>query len=307
MYFYLLPPASNDIIRLDLILVVSYNSIRLGSVRGKINEKWRRAMLVIASNLTSRDPRINRILRKIELHDTRDEIRELARECVAAGADILDINLQQHHDRAEVMAFLVKTVQDITDLRLCLSTGNAETLKAGLKVCKRPPWVNYVSIEQARLRDMLPLVTEYGAGVVLLVGDAASPGDAEQMVKKAAILVGAANELGIPNDSILIDPGLIHITGDIGQRYLGEVMEFLKALPELFAPPIKSTCWLGNASVGAPARLRPVIETALLAMLSGLGLSSVFIDVLKRENMRAVRLIKVLQNEVIYSAGELEL
>ncbi len=106
---------------------------------------------------------------------------------------------------------------------------------------------------------------------------------------------------------ILIDPGLIHITGDIGQRYLCEVTELLKALPELFAPPIKTTCWLGNASIGAPSRLRTVIETGLLAVLSGLGLSSVFLDVLKRENMRMVRLIRILNNEIVYSDGELEL
>lgn len=264
-------------------------------------------MLVIASNLTTRNPRISRILRKLELKDTIAELQELSRQCVSAGADVLDINLQQHHDHPEVMGFAVKAVQEVTDRRLCLSTGNVKTLEVGLKACKRPPWVNYVSIEEGRLRDMLPLIAENGAGVVLLVGDPAAPGDAEQMIKKAAILVGAANEVGIPNSSILLDPGLFHITGGTGQHYLTEVTEFLRALTDVFEPPVKSTCWIGNASVGAPARLRPVIETALLAMLSGLGLASVFMDVLRRENMRMVRLIKILQNEVIYSAGEIEL
>ena len=264
-------------------------------------------MLVIASNITTRDPKIERILRKVDLKATRNEIQELARRCVAAGANMLDLNIQQHHDRPDVMAFLVGAVQEVADRRLCLSTGNAVTLEAGLKACDCPPLVNYVSIDQTRLRDMLPLAAQHGAGVVLLVGDAANPGDAEQLAKKAAILVGAAGEVGIPNDSILIDPGLIHITADIGQRYLGEVMEFLKALPELFTPVVSSTCWLGNISVGAPASLRPVVETAALAMLAGVGLSSVFLDVLKRENMRMVRLTRILRNEVIYSDGELEL
>jgi hypothetical protein len=84
-------------------------------------------------------------------------------------------------------------------------------------------------------------------------------------------------------------------------------MEFLRALPEAFEPPLRSTCWLGNISAGVPKRLRPVIETALLAVLAGLGLSSVFLDVLRRENMRMVRLIKVLNNEVIYSDRDVEL
>ena len=64
---------------------------------------------------------------------------------------------------------------------------------------------------------------------------------------------------------------------------------------------------MGNASVGAPERLRPVIETALLPMLAGLGLSSVFMDVLQRENMRTLRLVKIFNNETIYAEGDIVL
>ncbi|MFW6102161.1 MAG: hypothetical protein ACOC6O_00710 [Chloroflexota bacterium] len=71
-------------------------------------------------------------------------------------------------------------------------------------------------------------------------------------------------------------------------------------------PPVKNTCWLANCSAGTPRRLRPVIESALLAMLAGLGLSSVFLVVLRLENMRTVRLIKMFANEVVYSESEAE-
>ncbi len=111
--------------------------------------------------------------------------------------------------------------------------------------------------------------------MVLLVSDPAAPTDAREMLRKTAILVGAANETGIPNDDIFVDPGLIHITSELGQRHLVEIMEFLRRLPEVTEPPVKSTCWLANSSAGAPRRLRPVIETALLPMLAGAGLSSV--------------------------------
>ena len=37
----------------------------------------------------------------------------------------------------------------------------------------------------------------------------------KEMLPKAAILVGLANEVGIPNDHILIDPGLIRIASDV--------------------------------------------------------------------------------------------
>lgn len=41
-------------------------------------------------------------------------------------------------------------------------------------------------------------------------------------------------------------------------------------------------------------------------MLAAPGMSAVFMDVLRPENMRMARLVRVLQNEVIYAAGELD-
>ena len=270
-------------------------------------------MFVVASNITTRDVRISRIFQEMQAanwnleHESAAALRKMAEQCVAAGADALEINLQQRADKPEAMKAAVDVVQLVTDRQLCLSTNKAEVLEAGLKACQRPPLVNYVAIDEARLRDMLPLIANYGAGVVLLVSDPAASSDVREMLQKAAVLFGTASEVGIPDDGILIDPGLIHITADIGQRHLAEVKEFLRAFPEVFDPPVRSTCWLGNASAGAPKRLRPVIETALLPMLAGLGLSSVFMDVLQRENRRTVRLIKIFNNETIYAEGDVVL
>ena len=125
--------------------------------------------------------------------------------------------------------------------------------------------------------------------------------DAKEMLLKAAILVGAAENAGIPHNRIMVDPCLIHVTGDAGQRHLVEVRKFLQLLPDEFEPAVRSTCWLSNASTGAPARLRTAIEITLLPLLAGLGLSSVFVDVLKPEIARTLRLIKVFDNELVYA------
>ena len=269
-------------------------------------------MLVIASNITTRDSTVSQVFRQAKAGgwarnpQAISRLQELAEQCVAAGADVLEINTQQYHDLPEAMEFAVNAVQEVTDRQLCLSTNNVQTLEAGLRTCKHPPLVNYISIDETRLKNMLPLIANHGAGVILLVSDPAAPTDASEMLRKAAILVGAANEVGIPSDDILIDPGLIHVTSDIGQRHLVEVVKFLRALPEAMAPLVKSTCWLVNSSAGAPRRLHPVIETALLSLLAGVGLSSVFLDVLRRENVRALRLVKVFNNEVVYADSLVE-
>jgi 5-methyltetrahydrofolate corrinoid/iron sulfur protein methyltransferase len=270
-------------------------------------------MQIISSNLTTRDGNVDYLFRQARANgwnpasQTAHGIRELAKQCAAAGADIIELNIQQRHDVPEAMKYAVDAVQQVTDCLLCLSTNNAKALEAGLKACKKPALVNYVSIDEVRLKETLSLAARHSASVVLMVSEATTPTDARDMLQKTAILTGAANEAGITNDRICVDPGLIHISNEAGQHHLVEVCEFLRNLPEATDPPVKSTCWLSNSSTGAPQRLRHVVEITLLPMLAGLGLSSVFMDVLSRENMRTARLLQIFENRRVYSDSELEL
>jgi hypothetical protein len=110
------------------------------------------------------------------------------------------------------------------------------TLKAGLLACRRPPVVNYVSLDKERLEETFPIAARYGAEVILFIADPIAPSSIEDFLKSAAVLVGAANESGISNDHILIDPGVLHVTSDIGQRYTKTLLELLPALSETFDP-----------------------------------------------------------------------
>ncbi|MBI2860365.1 MAG: dihydropteroate synthase [Chloroflexi bacterium] len=267
--------------------------------------------MIIANNINARNPEVGHwfhdLLAGGPTGEPAAKLKALARQCVSAGADVLEINLQQHDDRPPVMEAAVRMVQDAAGCQLCLSTNNAATLEAGLRACDRAPMINYLSLDEVRLKEMLPLAANYKAEVVLLVSDPARPTDARDMLHKAAVLEGAANEMGIPDERIIIDPGLIHVTHVLGQRHLLEIREFLKAMPDVLDPRLRSTCWLNNASAGAAPRLRSLIDTTVLATLSILGLSGAFMDVLSMEHMRMVRLLRMLDNERVYSDGEIDL
>lgn len=275
-------------------------------------------MIAIANNLTTRNRRVAEALRPriAESISTKaaekykkertDFLQGLASECVQAGADILEINLQQRYDEPEIMKFAVETVQKATDHQLCLSSRNSNTLKAGLRACWRPPVVNYISLSKERLEETLPVAARYGAEVILLIADPTAPSTIDDILKSAAVLVGAANESGIPNNNIYLDPGVLHVTSDFGQHYSRILLELLPALAGFFDPPVKTTCWVSNISAGAPRRLRPIINNTFLAMLGGAGLSSAFVDVLNKDTMRTIRLIRMLKDETIYSDRELE-
>ncbi len=276
-------------------------------------------MLAIANNISTRNRRVSEALR---LHPAEsisqkvadrikkeriDFLQELASDCVGAGADILDINLQQRHDEPEIIKFAVETIQGAVDCQLCLSSNRADTLEAGLRACKRPPIVNYISLDEEKLKEILPLVARYKAEVILSVTGPTALNSTEDILKSAAVLVGAANESGISNKRIIIDPGVLHVTSDAGQRHTKTLLELLPALSEIFDPPIRTTSWINNVSAGAPRRLRPAINNTFLAVLAGAGLYSAFVDALNKETMRTVRLIRILRDDAIYSDRDAEI
>jgi cobalamin-dependent methionine synthase I len=266
----------------------------------------------IASNITSRSASIKRIFNSLERSgwdprtESGKELADVAKFCAEAGADAVEIDLQQHLDVPEAMSCAVRAIQNSINLPLCLSANKAETIEAGLHAAHRPVIINFVSINKEKISDILPMAAIHKTDIILLVSDPAAPADAQQMMEKTAVLIGTANGMGIKNENIIIDPGLIHVTSEQGQGHLSEIRDFLQALPDAFDPVVRSTCWLGNASAGASRPMRTAIEMTLLSFLAGIGLSSVFMDVLKHENIRTSQLIKLFNNKLVWAEGEFE-
>lgn len=74
-------------------------------------------MLTIANNISTRNPKVRQAFwrpkREIWMPQQAPEtiLKELADRCTAAGADVLEINIQQYYDGPEAMEFAVNTVQ----------------------------------------------------------------------------------------------------------------------------------------------------------------------------------------------------
>lgn len=245
----------------------------------------------------------------LELEEKRRHVlQDMARLCRAAGADVLEIGMSpRRKDAVQLMEMAVSAVQQVNNCPLCLSTEEPSVLEVGLRLCRRPPILNYVSLHNKELQEILPLAARHHAEVVLFPGEGQVPTDAADFFKRAAVLVGTANEAGIPNERIFVDVGVVHIASDVGQHHAQTTVEVLQDLAEAFDPPVRSTCFINNISAGAPRRLRSALNNSFLALLAGAGLHSAFVDALDREIMRTVRLIKMFRNQLIYADGEAEL
>ena len=215
-------------------------------------------------------------------------IQELALAEAAAGIDYLDLNIgPARRDGDKLMEWMVDVVQKVTDTPLSLDTTNPVAMEAGLKVCKSKALINSISLQPARLEVELPMVKKYNASMIgLLWGVDGMPRDANERCALAVELIYKANEMGIANEDIWIDPIASPISVEINQ--VKACVEFMSMLSEI-APGCKSIVGLSNVSNGAPAHLRPYLNRTYLAMLMKYGLYSAIADAFDAELVKVAK------------------
>ena len=218
-------------------------------------------------------------------------IQGLAREQTQTGANYIDLNVgPMKKDTEETMKWLVNCVQEVTDLPLSIDTMNPVAMEAGLKFCKKRPLLNSASGKTDSKAQMLPLAKKFNCNVVISVmTDKGMPPEVESKIESIMETVSHANELGIPNEDIWVDPIILPVsTAGEGQKIAVGNLEFIKILQDVI-PGVKSTVGLSNVSNGVPAHLRPILNRTYLVMLGRNGLYSAIADPLDEELMSFIK------------------
>jgi cobalamin-dependent methionine synthase I len=209
-------------------------------------------------------------------------IQDLAKSQADAGADYIDLNLgPAKRDPEEVTQWLVNTIQGVTDLPISVDTLNPIAMEAGLKTCKKRPLLNSASGRTDSKELMLPLAKKYNCDVVISVlTDRGCPPDVDARIESIMGTIALANELGIPNEDIWVDPIVLPVSAD--QNQVREALEFVGILADL-VPGVKSTVGLSNVSNGTPDELRGILNRTYMVMLGRRGLYSAIADALDKE------------------------
>ena len=211
-------------------------------------------------------------------------IREMAEKETEAGVDFIDLNIgPARKGGAELMEWIVKTVQEVTDLPLFLDTSNVEAIEAGLKVYqpkKGKAIINSIMARPERMEALIPLAGKYGAGMVaLLWGPEGMPRDTDERAMFLADLYMAATEAGVAPEDIYVDPIITPV--NVQQDQLTHCMGLYQAQEDL-APGCRSTNGLSNVSNGAPEHLRPILNQTFLMMLIHCGVQGAIVDAFDR-------------------------
>jgi 5-methyltetrahydrofolate corrinoid/iron sulfur protein methyltransferase len=215
-------------------------------------------------------------------------IQEMAKAETEAGIDLIDLNIGPARKGGdELMAWVVNTVQGVTGKMLSLDTTNLDAMQAGLKARRGKVLMNSVSLQTSRIDRGLAMAQQYNADLIgLLWSNEGMPRDVNERAMHTVNFFYKANEAGIPNERIWIDPIASPVSVEINQ--VKACVEFMGMLPEI-APGCKSTVGLSNISNGAPADLRCWLNRTYMIMLMRYGLYSAIVDAFDKDLMAIAR------------------
>ena len=183
-------------------------------------------------------------------------LRRLVRRQEDAGADFLDLNVDEISlkldEQKEAMAWLVQTVQGMTEVPVSVDSSNAETIAVGLEArdASRRVMLNSASLERL---DALDLAAEHNACVIVTAaGDSGMPEDADERIGNASRMVDSALEKGIPLSDVYVDPLIFPISVD--SRFGHHSFDAIRGLREKYGRDIHITGGMSNVSFGIPSR-----------------------------------------------------
>jgi len=231
-------------------------------------------------------------------------IQEWAVKQAEAGADYLDVNVGPTAENpVEAMKWLVKTVQEVSDLPLCLDSTNYDAIEAGLQLCKKPAMINSVYADRERIERAFPMAKQYGAKLVGLTMDKKGiPAFAEDRTALAMEIVVAAAEYDYPIEDLFIDPLILPV--NVAQDHAKHVLETIRNCKTLSNPAPKTI--LGLSNVSQKSVNRPLVDRTYMVMAMAAGLDAAIVNVCDEELIEAIATARILLDQEIYADSYLK-
>lgn len=217
-------------------------------------------------------------------------VREEAIKQLQEGAHVLDVNVGiSGIDEPSLLKETILAVREVTEVPLCIDSALPRALEAGLQAYEGKALVNSVNGEERKLKEVLPVVKQYGAAVIgLTMDDDGIPGEAQKRLEIARKIVEEAEKMGIPPEDVIIDPLAMAISTDQGAAL--ETLKTMRLIRDEIG--VNQTLGVSNISFGLPER--HAINGIFLALAAMNGLTCPIVDPTLWEMRRSMLIADLL-------------
>lgn len=174
--------------------------------------------------------------RKLIKEERYEEAVEVARQQVASGAQILDVNMDEGLiDSEKAMARflnLIMSEPDIARIPVMVDSSKWSVIEAGLKCLQGKSVVNSISLKEGEeaFVEHARKVLRYGAAAVVMAFD--ETGQADTCARKVEICTRAyrilTEEVGFPPEDIIFDPNIFAVATGI-EEHDNYAVDFIEA------------------------------------------------------------------------------
>ena len=247
---------------------------------------------------------ISPVIREAMATFNPDPILERAAQQIKAGATYLDVNIGPAESNGpELMTWAVKLLQEnFNNVPLALDTANKRAIEAGIKVYNRTNGKPIVNSADAGSRiSYIDLAAANDAICVALCSADGIAKDNEERMMHCHHMLERGLSLGMEATDLWFDPLFLVVKGMQDKQ-----MDVLNAI-KLFADEgLKSTGGLSNNSNGAPKNVRPIMDSALVAMAMMQGLTSAIVNPNDLRLMETIKSCDIFKNNELYSDSYLD-
>ncbi len=246
-------------------------------------------MLIVGERINSTRPRIQEAIRS----RNASLILKEARAQIEAGAHFIDVNCaMSSSSEIQDIDWVISVMQSgIKDVNICIDSPNYLAIDKALKVykAKGQVMINSITLDEARIKSILPLAREYKTKLIALTMDETGmPSTAGERLAIAKKIAGRIDREGFNIEDLYFDPLIRPISTEPDQA-----REFLKSIPMIKAiGGVKTICGLSNISFGLPDR--KLVNSTFLAMAVQAGLDAAILDPLDNHIISSLRASQAL-------------
>ena len=233
-----------------------------------------------------------------------EPILKRAAEQIKAGATYLDVNIGPAESNGpELMTWAVKLLQEnFNNVPLALDTANKRAIEAGIKVYNRTNGKPIVNSADAGSRiSYIDLAAANDAICIALCSADGIAKDNEERMMHCHHMLARGLSLGMEATDLWFDPLFLVVKGMQDKQ-----MDVLNAIKLFSDEGLKSTGGLSNNSNGAPKNVRPIMDSALVAMAMMQGLTSAIVNPNDLRLMETIKSCDIFKNNELYSDSYLD-
>lgn len=233
-----------------------------------------------------------------------EPILKRAAEQIKAGATYLDVNIGPAESNGpELMTWAVKLLQEnFNNVPLALDTANKKAIEAGIKVYNRTNGKPIVNSADAGSRiSYIDLAAANDAICIALCSADGIAKDNDERMMHCHHMLERGMSLGMEATDLWFDPLFLVVKGMQDKQ-----MDVLNAIKLFSDEGLKSTGGLSNNSNGAPKNVRPIMDSALVAMAMMQGLTSAIVNPNDLRLMETIKSCDIFKNNELYSDSYLD-